>query len=445
MTASSEWAMMPAVVAAADGCDYARILRLARTAAGLTLEQAGRLAGYSPSAMSRLETGRRRMCDAKELRHLAQVYEIPLHLLGLSASPEAPRPTTLATDPNDRGDPMRRRTLLTSGVLAVTGAALQPFQAVAAADGMTDTIEDVLSGRLNVAPIAGRHVAAQIAAAQADFRACRYTQLAHRLPGLLAHATIGHDQAPEGQKAVASGRLAHAYGVATQLLSKLHDDGMAWATSDRAVRAAHACGDPLIEAEIARVSVAVLRRTHHRAGAQRMILDAAEQLQTATNLKDPAHRVMYAQLLAAASYTAAVNDDRDSAHTLLNEAEAAHRQDPAGSGHFTALDLAVYKISVARTLGDYGAAVEYARLIDPTRITSPERRARYWEDTALALHGRGRTDTTYQALLAAERDAPQEIRYRPWAQHLTRALVTADNHHALPGVRDFAQRIGATA
>lgn len=70
MNTSPEWASLPTVIAAAHSGDYAKILRLARTAAGLTLEQAGQLAGYSPSAMSRLETGRRRTCDAKELRHL---------------------------------------------------------------------------------------------------------------------------------------------------------------------------------------------------------------------------------------------------------------------------------------------------------------------------------------------------------------------------------------
>jgi transcriptional regulator with XRE-family HTH domain len=445
MSTSPEWATMPSVVAAAHSGDYATILRLARTAARLTLEEAGELTGYSPSALSRLETGRRRTCDAKELRHLAQAYEIPLDLLGLSASPDPPGPTSLATEPDDGGDPMRRRTLLTSGVLAVTGAALQPFQAVAATEGMTDTIEGVLSGHLIAAPISGRQVAAQIAAARADYRACRYSQLAHRLPRLLAQATLAHDHASEGEKTVACGRLAQAYAVATQLLSKLHDDGMAWATSDRAVRAAHASGEPLIEAEAARAAVIVLRRTRHRAGAQRMILQTAEQLQMATKLKEPAQTAMYAQLLATAAYTAALNDDRDNAQTLLQEAETAHRQDAAGSEHFAALDLAVYKISVARTLGDYGAAVEHALLIDPTRITAPERRARYWEDTALALHGRGRPEATYRALLAAEQDTPQEVRYRPWAQQLTRALLTVDNRHTLPGIRDFAQRIGAIA
>lgn len=53
-------------------------------------------------------------------------------------------------------------------------------------------------------------------------------------------------------------------------------------------------------------------------------------------------------------------------------------------------EVAVYRISVARKLGDFGAAVDYARRVDPRGIVDLERRARYWEDAALALHGRGK-------------------------------------------------------
>ncbi|WP_431886455.1 hypothetical protein [Micromonospora wenchangensis] len=81
-----------------------------------------------------------------------------------------------------------------------------------------------------------------------------------------------------------------------------------------------------------------------------------------------------------------------------------------------------------------GSAVDYARLVDPARIISPERRARDWEDTALALRGRGRPQATFQALLAAERDTPQEVRFRPWAQQLTTDLLSR-NSHSLPNIR----------
>ncbi|MCW6005398.1 helix-turn-helix domain-containing protein [Micromonospora sp. CPCC 205371] len=440
------WTAMPAVATAAAAGDVGTLLRVARTATGLTLEEAGQLTGYSIATLSRMENGRRRHWTVAELRRLAEVYGIPPHLLGLatsspSATPEAVR--VIEGSPNgDGGDWMRRRDLIAGTVGLTAGASLLPTPASAQ---MAATIEDVIFGRVDAVPLPPHQLDAQLAAAQADFRACRYSQLARRLPRLLAQTTAGRDQAPANQVERASARLSQAYCVATQLLIKLHDDGMAWSTSDRAVQAARASGDPLVIAQATRLAATVLRRTRHRDGAQRLVLQAAQQLDADTGLTDVRQTAMYGQLLAVAAYTAAMRDDRDTAWTLLGEADDAARRAGTGAERFNALDLAVYKISVARVLGDYGTAVDYARQVDPAHITAPERRARYWEDTALALHGRGRPTGAFQALLAAERDTPQEVRYRPWAQNLTRELISADSRGALPGVRDFANRIGVAA
>jgi hypothetical protein len=361
-----------------------------------------------------------------------------LHLLASSSPPAKTGVVRVVEGPNNGGDWMRRRDLITGILGLTTGAALLPTEAVA---GMSATVEDVIFDRVTVVPLPDHRLGAQLAAANADLRACRYSQLARRLPRLLAQATAGRDQAPADRAERASGRLAQAYGIATQLLIKLHDDGMAWCTSDRAFQAAHASGDPLMVAEASRLSSTVLRRTRHRDGAQRLVLHAARQLDADTGLTDPRQAAMYGQLLATAAYTAAIRDDRDTAWTLLGEADGATAR-AGGAELFNPLDLAVYKIGVARVLGDYGVAVDLARQIDPTRITAPERRARYWEDTALALHGRGRSTGAFQALLAAERETPQVVRYRPWAQNLIRELISTDTRGTLPGVREFAARIG---
>jgi transcriptional regulator with XRE-family HTH domain len=444
MSTEPSWAAMPAVAQATRSNDYGTLLRIARTAAGLTLEEAGERAGYSASTMSRLENRGRRAWDVKELRHLASTFGIPPHLFGLSRSTGDTTTANLSTDVDEGGDAMRRRELLAAAAVIATGATLVPTAPAAAADGMADTVEDVIFGRLTAPPILGQQLAAQIAAARADFRATRYAQLANRLPGLLARATASRDAAPTDQIGLAHARLAQAYNVATELLIKLHDNGMAWATADRAVHAAKTSGHPLVLAESHRLAATVMRRSQHRHGAQKLMLHTADQLNAATGLASAAETAIYARLLAAASYTAAMRDDRDTAWTLLSEAEdTARRLSPTAGDQFNMLDLAVYKISVSRVLGDYGSAVDYARLVDPARIASPERRARYWEDSALALNGRGRPTAAYHALLAAERDTPQEVRFRPWAQQLTQRLMAAATQNRLAGIREFAQRVGA--
>jgi transcriptional regulator with XRE-family HTH domain len=438
----SDWTALPAITQAAAERDYGILLRTARVAAGLTLTQAGRLAGYSASTMSRLENHGRPVWNVKELRHLADVFAIPSDLLGLS-QPTLDRPTTsLTTETQEGGEVMRRRDLLAGAAAFATGTAVLPV-VPAASNHVTDTVADVILGRLKVDPIERRQLSSLIAAARADFRANRYTQLAQRLPRLLAQAAATRDAAPSDTRAGAHAQLAQAYNVATQLLLKLHDNGMAWATADRAGQAARASGQPLIEAESQRLTATVMRRTDHAAAAQQLMLDAAQQLDNATGLPDSAHGATYAQLLAAASYTAAIRDDRDTAWTLLDEAErATQRITSTGENAFNPLELAVYKISVSRALGDFGAAIGYARLVDPTTISTPERRSRYWEDTALALHGRGQPDAAFRALLAAERDSPEEVRFRPWAQQITRHLLTHTNRRPAD-VRMFANRIGA--
>lgn len=444
MSTHTAWTTMPAITQAASSGDFGTVLRTARAAAGLTLQDAACLAGVSASTLSRMETKPHRVWDVRELRRLAEVFAIPAHLFGLSLPMYDPSTASLSTGVDEDGDPMRRRDLIAATAAVVTGAVVLPPGQAAAAHGMADTIEDVLFGRTSAAPIPGHQLAAQIAASRADFRATRYSQLARRLPRLLTQAVAGRDTAAPSEAPLTAARLAQTYSLTTELLIKLHDNGMAWATADRAVQAAHGGNDPIVLAEARRLAATVMRRTQHRDGAQRLMLDAAGQLHTDTGLADLAAAAIYGQLLAAASYTAALRDDRDGAWTLLGEAEdAVQRVSATKNERFNLLELAVYKISVSRVLGDFGTAVDYARLVDPTRITSPERRARYWEDTALAMHGRGRPQAAFQALVAADRDTPQEVRFRPWAQQLTRDLLSGDHRDSLPGVREFATRVGA--
>src|SRR4051812_49211507 len=54
----TDWTTLPAVHEAVTAGDFGALFRIARTAAGLTLREAGSLAGYSPSTLSRWESGR---------------------------------------------------------------------------------------------------------------------------------------------------------------------------------------------------------------------------------------------------------------------------------------------------------------------------------------------------------------------------------------------------
>src|SRR5262245_54858432 len=102
---------MPAVAAAAKTGDYGTVLRIARVAAGLTLEEAAALAGVSASTLSRMETKPGRSWDVRDLRRLAEVFAIPSHLFGLSRSTFDSRPVSLSTSVDEDGEDLHRRAL----------------------------------------------------------------------------------------------------------------------------------------------------------------------------------------------------------------------------------------------------------------------------------------------------------------------------------------------
>lgn len=72
--------------------------------------------------------------------------------------------------------------------------------------------------------------------------------------------------------------------------------------------------------------------------------------------------------------------------------------------------VGLYRISVARVLGDYGTAVEAARRINPAGIPLVERCARYWSDIVHSYHAWNKLEQCYRALLAAEHASPEEVR-----------------------------------
>ena len=149
-----------------------------------------------------------------------------------------------------------------------------------------------------------------------------------------------------------------------------------------------------------------------------------------------------------AAYSASSARDRHTAHSLLGEAEdTIHRASSGGrltlyTVDATAAQVDLYRIGVATALGTPDEGVAYARRIDPARLPTNERRARYWTDTARMWHALGDDKRTFGALRAIEMAAPEEAR-RPAIQSLTELLLFAPASN-LPGLKDFAHRTGVS-
>jgi hypothetical protein len=156
---------------------------------------------------------------------------------------------------------------------------------------------------------------------------------------------------------------------------------------------------------------------------------------------------VYGSLLLTASYSAAQGGKRASALDLAGEAEkAAHRMRRAAAGglfstDFTTDQVALYRIGIHHALGDDTGALHHARNINVNRLPTAERRARFCLDLARTYQSLDDPEKVYQALLAAERYAPEDVR-RPSVRTVVGELLYAPG--SMPGLRTFARRIGTT-
>lgn len=345
---------------------------------------------------------------------------------------------------------MRRRTLLTGLTsLAGTAALGRPARASAIGDPLQGLEHVLLAPPSTGIPVGLPELGRDLAAARSDFDLGRYSDVAAGLPRLLCNAMATSAAANSSRDIAATAALlAQIYVLASSLTVKFAHDQLAWTTADRAMQAAHSSGDALTQAAACRAWAIVLRRTGHAGTGKRLVLDTAASLQPDLRL-GPHYLSVYGSLLSTAAYTAAVDGDRATAHTLISEAvDAATRLDNDANSQSTGYGqtaVGLYRISIARVLGDSGTAIEVARQINPVIIALAERRAQYWSDVARAFHQWGKPAQCYRALLAAERTSPDEVRYRKQIQQITSSLLRDPEANTLRGLKAFAFRTGTTS
>jgi hypothetical protein len=419
--------------------------------------------------VSRYERGVTPLTDVIVLRRFARALAIPLGEMGLtgarpgggsgrarataaSGMPSGLAPSRVAFEPGGRDDDVRRRQLLAAlGAAAAGAVGSQASAAVPLAGPRDSEVGDLLVSRvrdamLGLAPAPSRVSAGSVRAglhgALADFRDSRYGRLSVTLPRLVS---AGHVLAADGGSPVERDvLLAGIYTLTTRMLIKLDDQQLGWMAADRARVLASGGGDPLAVGEAAR-NLAVLARKAgwHEQAASIALSAAASPLLAGKSSRLAAERGL---LIQSAAYTAARAGDRDGMRELTDEAAAvaAGLGDrvllPDHGGGFTSATVELHRVSAENYAGDPGTAVAAARRINPAALPTTERRARYWTDTARAYANWGRRDDCVDALLAAEREAPEETHARPAVRDLLSGLLVTGR--ANRELRGLAARCG---
>lgn len=398
-----------------SGQSVGAILRAARQRQGRSQADVAAAAGYSASALSRIELGRRRP-PLDVVAHLAHHYGVPLDRLGLARVDGG--------YPSERDDDVRRRTFLAAAAtLTVPSWVLTRF-------------DDALVALPTVrGPVTAAGVEGHLARLLGRFGAASYGPVAAELPDLLAAA---HELAETSPSAAAKARTAACYDLATRTMTKLGRLTSSRVSADRALTAARASGSPLAVAMSTRALGVVLRHEARADVAFRTDLAALAAVE-ATGLTTTAQRTVFTQLACSTAYAAGQAGDRGQALELLVDADRAVRGLPEQrSGQTAATSLAqvrLYRVGIHWALGDSARALESARGLRPEQFDTAERRGRLHTDLARAWWQHDRPERAAVALLAAHREAPAEVTDRPAIRDLARDLV--DHHSGLASAREL--------
>jgi transcriptional regulator with XRE-family HTH domain len=429
------------------------VIRLVRIARGWRLADLAARCRYSSAQISRYERGITQL-GVEGRRRFANVLEIPPQWLGIS-TPRAGHPghqaalsPSVAGDhPDENGDdPVRRRQLLIS--LAGAGAALAAGTGAATAGPpgalLITRVRDAMLG-LGFVPsdCSPKRIRAGLDTAIADFHACRYQRLAEALPRLI---TAGHQAADSDGTAAAHTVLAEVYTLVTRMMIKLDDQQLGWLAADRARTHADTAAAPFVSAEAARNLAVLARKTGWHSQAMAIALNAADRSELRTGTSQ--HAAQRGLLIQSAAYSAAKAGDRATMRELTDEAAsiAARLGDTPllrdHGGGFSPATVELHRISAEYSVGEPGAALTAAHRIAPAALPTVERRARYFTDIAQAHGQYGHRTQALNALLAAERQAPEEVHSRPAVHTLITHLTTSGP--TTPDLRKLAKRCGLT-
>ncbi|MCJ1680537.1 helix-turn-helix domain-containing protein [Streptomyces sp. APSN-46.1] len=387
------------------------VIRRGRQSKRLSQGEVGARVGYSASWMSRVENGKVSP-DSATLAALCDVLDVSAEAVGLER------------------DDVHRRKVLTLG-LGVGIAAALPASSVAATADPKDLVERSLFRLPNARPVTRESLVTALTQTRTLFQEAQYTELGRKLPQLIAGslASNAHDVA------------ARSYVLLAQLAIKNYQ-GFAWVAADRARTQAHLTGNPVVMGEAAHSMGIAMRRAGEYQAAIDHLNEAAGRLG-----RRPDELAMKGTLLLTAGYSAAQAGWRGQATDYMGEAEetAGRRETESQKlyipGVFGIDQTRVFRISVHHALGEGDQALNYAAEIPPERLPNAERRGRMCMDVARVWRDMGEPEKAFHTLRALERYAPQEAR-RPKVRSIASELLALNGE--IPGLRRFAQRIGAT-
>ncbi|MBF6328500.1 helix-turn-helix domain-containing protein [Nocardia transvalensis] len=360
--------------------EVGRRLREIRAWRGLTLEAAAGLAGLSFGYLGRLERGEQALTNRRTLEALA-------HALRVAPSEFTGRPWETPDGPG---------TEAYAGVIAIENA----LDVCQLGDDPGTPVREWAEVRADLARLESVRAAAD------------YQAVGDQSPGLLMELHALYVRRPELRKEILVGMIG-CYFAMMMTAKRLGVRGLPLLAASYAQNCAEELDSPAWRGATTwmRGNVA---GSLSRPQQYRRAVTLADEL--TDSLNDPNVVQAYGMLHLSAAFASAVQADRDTAETHLNEAAAiAGRMDTDvgkfGRMWFGRVNVALWRATIGMELGDGPKAVEATRGIAIESIPSTARLASFYADSGRVMLAEPKTrDQGLATLLKAEQLAPQRVR-----------------------------------
>ncbi|MFF1378626.1 helix-turn-helix domain-containing protein [Streptomyces sp. NPDC058308] len=382
----------------------------------LTQEELAERAEVSVDVVRKLEQGRRKTARLTTINALARALDTePSYLVG--------QPTTFETHGRPEED--------SPSVLALRQA-ISP-------------VADLLGGEGDPEdPPSIQDLQASLRSTEAIRREGRMGEIGVLLPPLIqdaravVHASTGSD------RAAANSVLALAYQVASVTLTGLGKEDAAFTAMERSLLAVQGCDDPGLETMAASTLSYVLTKQGRLADAERVALTRAEAIEPGFRSTQQDLALWGIVLLRAA--TAAVRQKKhEQVLSLLRMAKGAAETMDGDlllyATPFGPTNAGVARVNFLVEMEHADDAVQASRKVPNLHSLPPTWRARFHVDRALAFSDMDKDRQAVGALLAAEEDAPEWMRYHSTSRRLIEELRGRVARRDAP-VNGLADRLG---
>ncbi|MFE9889600.1 helix-turn-helix domain-containing protein [Streptomyces scopuliridis] len=389
-------------------------LRLRRN---MTQEQLSASSDLSVDVIRKLEQNRRKTARLTSINALARALDTePSYLVG--------QPTTFEIGETEDSLP---------SVLALRQA--------------VSPVADILGGDLDPEdPPSITELRDSLRSTEVIRREGRMGEIGALLPQLIRDARLAAHAYTGADAAAANSVLAVAYQVAATTLTALGKEDAAFTAMERSLVAIRQCDDPNLETLSASTLSWVFTKQGRLADAEQVALARAQQIEPGFR-SSPEDLALWGVLLLRAATAAVRQKKYDTVKQLLRMAKGAAESMGEDldvyATPFGPTNAGIAKVNFLVEMEQSDEAVRSARSIPNLASLPPTWRARFHVDRALAYNELGKDRASESALLLAEGDAPEWMRYHSTSRRLVEELRgRASRRDAVLGLADRLGLVG---